>query len=173
GPGVLVAVHDDVGLPALPWHGDRDQLVGEPAVLLRGHRALLGAGRQLVLLLAGDVVLPAEVLGGLDHAAGNRVEPAAGGLAGPVEPVHQLDAARPDTGPEAERVVLDLRHRLGTPGHHQRGGAGGDLARGVQARLQARAAAPVDLEARHPGAETRVQRGDPADRGGLAVRVAL
>src|SRR4029078_10802342 len=44
---------------------------------------------------------------------------------------------------------------------------------GVQHRLQAGAAAAVDLEAGHAGAEPGVEGGDPPDRGGLAVGVAL
>ena len=38
-----------------------------------GGRALVAADGVLVLLLAGDLVLGAQVLGGLDHAAGHRV----------------------------------------------------------------------------------------------------
>ena len=58
---------------------------------------------------------------GLEHAAGHRVVPAAGRLAGPAEPVHQLDAAGADAGAQPERVVLDLatstrRRRRRPPG---------------------------------------------------------
>ena len=77
GPDVLVAVDDGLALPAR--HGDRDDLVGEPARLRGRGGALVAADGVLVLLLAGDPVLPAQVLRGLDHAAGHRVVLAAGG----------------------------------------------------------------------------------------------
>ena len=44
---------------------------------------------------------------------------------------------------------------------------------GVEHRLQTRAAAPVDLQARHRDVEAGVERGDPSDGRGLAVGVAL
>ena len=94
GAGVLVAVDDDVGLAAAARDGDRHELVGEPAGLVGGAGPLLGADRELVLLLARDVVLAAQVLGRLEHAAGDRVVLAAGGLAGADQAVHQLDASR-------------------------------------------------------------------------------
>ena len=87
------------------------------------------------------------------HPAGDGVVLAAGGLAGAHQPVHQLDVAATDAGTQALRVVLDVRHRLGATGHHDARRAGCDLAGGVQDRLEAAAAAPVDLQARHAGAE--------------------
>ena len=161
------------GLPRRPGTVTGHQLVGEPAGLVGGPGALLGADGELVLLLAADGVLPAEVLRGLEHPAGDRVVPAAGGDPGPVEPVHQLDAAGADAGAQPERVVLDLRHRLGPAGDDHPRGAGRDLAGGVQHGLQAGAAAPVELEPGDAGAEAGVEGGDPADRRGLAVGVAL
>ena len=98
---------------------------------------------------------------------------AAGGLAGAVETVHELDAALFDAGAQAEGVVLDVRHRLRAAGYDEASGSGGDLRRGVQHRLQARAAAAVDLQARHPRAQTGVECGHAADRRCFAVGVAV
>ena len=129
GTGVLVAVDDDVGLAAATRDGDRDELVGEPAGLVGGAGPLLGADRELVLLLARDVVLAAQVLGRLEHAAGDRVVLAAGGLAGADQAVHQLDAAAADAGAQAEGVVLDVGHRLDAAGDDDAAGTAGDLRR--------------------------------------------
>ncbi len=131
---------------------------------MRRPGALLGTERQLVLLLAGEVVVAAEVLGGLEHSTRHRVVLAAGGLPGAVEPVHQLDATHPHAGPQPEAVVLDVGHRLRAAGDDDLGRAGGDLAGGVQHGLQAGAAATVDLEPGDAGAEAGVEGGDPSDR---------
>ena len=88
----------------------------------------------------------------------------AGGLARTVEAVHQCDAALPHTGAQAQGVVLDVRHRLGAAGDDHTSRAGGHLPGGIEHRLQARAAPAVDLQAGHPGAQTRVECGHPADR---------
>ena len=69
--------------------------------------------------------------------------------------------------------MLDVGHRLRSPATTTRAAPVATCARGVQHGLQAGPAAPVDLEARHPGAEAGVERGDPADRRRLAVGVAL
>jgi hypothetical protein len=69
--------------------------------------------------------------------------------------------------------MLDLRHRFGASGNNHAGCSGGDHARGVQHRLQTRAAASIHLDSGHRRTEAGVERGDPADRGGLAVRIAL
>ena len=112
GPRVLAAIDDDLGRPAVGGDGHRHDLVGGPPRLLRRHGTLVRAHRQLVLLLAADAVLLAQVLRGLQHPAGDRVELAARGLAGPVEPVEQADGAGADAL-APQRVVLDLAHRLG------------------------------------------------------------
>ncbi len=173
GTRVLVAVDDDIGLAAAAGDGHWDQLVGELAGLVGGHGPLVGAQRELVLLLAPDAVVTTQVLRGLDHAAGERVVLAARGLASPVEAIEQLDAALLDPAAQPERVVLDVGHRLRAAGHDEVRGAGGDRARGVQDRLKARPAAAVDLETGDAGAEAGVEGRDAADRGVLAARVAV
>ena len=98
---------------------------------------------------------------------------AAGGLAGADQAVHQLDRTALDPGAQAEGVVLDVGHRLGAAGDDQGAAAAGDLRGGVEHRLQAGAAAAVELEAGHAGAETRVEGGDAADGRVLAAGVAV
>src|SRR6185312_7616884 len=59
---IFVVGNDHIALAGLD--GDRDDLVLEPAGLLCGLRLLLGGDRELILLRAGDLVLPGDVLGG-------------------------------------------------------------------------------------------------------------
>ena len=98
---------------------------------------------------------------------------AAGGFAGPVQAVHQGDPALAHSGAQAERVMLDVRHRLGTAGHDHAGGARGNLSRGVEHGLQARTAAAVDLQPRYAGAQAGVECGDPPDGRCFAAGVAV
>jgi hypothetical protein len=70
---MLVAVDDDVCFAALSGDGDRHQFVCVLARLVRGHRAVVGPHRQLVLRFARDAVGGTEILRRLDHAAGHRV----------------------------------------------------------------------------------------------------
>ena len=80
---------------ALPGaHRDRDDLLGEDAVLLRGHRPLMRCHRQLVLFGARDAVLAAQVLGGLQHPAGHRIVPPTRGGPAAGERVVHLHAVR-------------------------------------------------------------------------------
>src|SRR5690606_17980329 len=154
-------------------HGDRHDLVGEPALGPGAGDPGLGGEGEGVLFLAGEGVLAAQVLRGLDHAAGDRVVASARGLAGPVEAVPQFEAAGPDALADAERVVLDLAHRLHTAGDDRGGGARGDGPGRVEDGLEAGAAAAVELESGDRGAESGVQGGDPADGGVLAAGVAV
>src|ERR1700692_1376470 len=62
---IFVVGHDDVALAGLD--GDRDDLVLELAGLLGGLGLVLRGDRELVLLGAGDLVLPRDVLGGIAH----------------------------------------------------------------------------------------------------------
>ena len=69
GARMLVAIDDErVALPLRD--ADRDDLVGEPAGLDGGHRALLALERECVLALARDAPALGHVLGGLAHRVG-------------------------------------------------------------------------------------------------------
>ena len=131
GAGMLIAVDDGVGLAAAAGDGDGHEFVGELTRLVRGDRAVVGAHRQFVLRFAGDVVLATKVLCRLDHAAGDGMRCAACGFTGTVESVEQGDAALAYSGAQSERVVLDVRHRLRSPGDDHAGRAGGNLTCGV------------------------------------------
>ena len=65
GARIFVGVDDDVALAGRDRKGD--DLVLEPAGLLRGLGLVLRADREPVLLLAGDLPLAGDVLGGVAH----------------------------------------------------------------------------------------------------------
>ncbi len=62
---IFIVADDDVALAGLD--GDRDDLVLELAGLLRGFGLVLRGDRELVLLGAGNLILPGDVLGGVAH----------------------------------------------------------------------------------------------------------
>src|ERR1700761_1779687 len=62
---IFVVADDNVALAGLD--GDRDDLVLEPAGLLRRLGLVLRVDGEFVLLRAGDLVLPGDVLGGVAH----------------------------------------------------------------------------------------------------------
>jgi hypothetical protein len=70
-------------------------------------------------------------------------------------------------------VERDVAHALGAARDHQLLPAAAHLQAGYEHRLQPGAAAPVDLHAGHRHGQARVERDDAADRGRLAVRVAV
>ena len=135
-------------LAAALRHLDRDDLVGEAAVLLGGDGALVGAQRQLVLRLALDPVLGA---GGSPPSRSSRRAPGwsrppavTAGAGQAVVAASAPPAARAPA--RLRRVELDLAHALGAAGDDQLAGAGLHLHRRVDDRLQAGAAAPVELQ---------------------------
>ena len=170
---MFVGVDDDVGMPARAGDGHRDELVVETSVLLGVDGACVRADRERVLRLPADPVPGPEILGGLDHAAADRVRSAAGGGTRPVEAVHQVDPALPHTGPQTERVVLDVRHRIGAAGDDEVTTARGDGRGRGQDRLQARPAATIELHAGNGLAQTGVECRDPPDGRRFTARVAL
>ena len=142
---------------------DGDDLLGERAALVRVDRPLVGAQGELVLLLARDRVLAAEVLGRLDHPARHRVVGAAGGDAAADQAVLEHRAAGAGAPAQRGRVELGLAHALGAAGQHEVGGPGLHLHRRVDHRLQPGAAAAVDLQARAPRPAAR-RRARPRGR---------
>ena len=81
----------------------------------------MGPQAELVLFGARDAVLLAQVLGGLDHAPGDRVVDASGGHAPPGEAVLEANASAAHPPAHAERVELGLAHALGASRKHQIG----------------------------------------------------
>ena len=153
--------------------GDGNDLLGEDAVLLRGDRPLMRRHRQLVLLLPGDRVLPAQVLCGLQHAAGHRVVAPARGGASAGQCVVHLDAGSGSAPTHIRRIEGDVAHALGTARDDEIVVAVGNLQARLDHGLQTRAAPPVDLHAWHGHRQAGVQRDDAADRGCLAARIAV
>ena len=138
---------DRVGLAL--GHHDRGDLALQPAVRDRLRRAALAAPGVGVLVIAPDLKILGDVLGGLRH----RIDA--------VLRLHQFVDEAP-----AERGVLDLGlagerglglghdeggagHALDPAGNREPGFAGLDGARRAAHRLHAGAAEPVDRDARH------------------------
>ena len=124
------------------------------------NRPVVRGNGEFVLLLPGDAVLAAQVLGGLQHAAGHRVELAAGGGAPARQAVVHLHAVTARAPAHVGGVEGDVAHALRTAGDHEIVGTRGDLEAGLDDGLQSRTAAPVDLHARHasPAAPRRGRR---------------
>src|SRR5215470_9172451 len=108
---IFVGVDDDVALAGLD--GDRDDLVLELAGLLRGLGLLLRLDRELVLLGAGDLPLPRDVLGGVAHVVAVEGIPQAVLDHG----VDQLEAAHLDAAAQILRV-RGHAHGFLAAGHH-------------------------------------------------------
>src|SRR5436190_12378950 len=95
---IFVGADDDVALAGLD--GDGDDLVLELAGLLRGLGLVLRVNRKLVLLRAGDLVLPRNVLGGVAHVVAVEGVPQAVLDHG----VDQFEAAHLDAAAQILRV---------------------------------------------------------------------
>ncbi len=173
GVGARVLVGVDHLLATAAAHGDRNDLLGQNAVLLRGHRTLVRRHRELVLFLTRDVVLAAQVLRGLQHAAGHRVVAAAGGGASARQPVVHLHATAGTAPAHVGGIEGDVAHALRAAGNHEIVVAGMDLQARLDDRLQARAAAAVDLHAGHRHRQSGIKADDASDRRGLAVGIAV
>ena len=157
-PGTLVDGHD--GLAALRVaHGDRRDLGLEPTFVDRRDRALVAAQRELVLVLAADLVGDRDALG-----MGAHVAPLDGAPQPVVDrrvdqrPVAQA-IAEAGPGQEVRRAV----HALHPARDDHVGVAGPDLGRPEHDGLERRAADPVD------GRRARRDR-QPATEGRLAGR---
>ncbi|EDT37272.1 hypothetical protein BamMEX5DRAFT_6952 [Burkholderia ambifaria MEX-5] len=142
---------------------DRHDFLGERAVLLRTCSLLLAAQREQILVGAADVVVDRDVLGRLGH----RVH------------AMQLFHQRIDETP-ADRRIVDVglareragglahherraRHAFDATGHHQRGLARLDRARGHAHRIHPGTAQAVDRRTRHALRQAREQRGHARD----------
>src|ERR1700733_7791225 len=171
GAGMLIGV--DQLLASAGAHRNRNDLLGQNAILLRRHRPLVRRHREFVLLVSRDAVLPPKIFRRLQHPAGHRVMTTTGG------------------GPSAREPVVHPHTTAGTAPAHV-GGVEGDVAHALRAardddiavacahlqtrldhRLQARPTAPVDLHTGNRHGQTGVQCDDPTDRRRLAARVAM
>ena len=152
---------------------DRDDLLGEDAVLLRGDRPLMRRHREFVLFLPRDAVLAAQVLGGLEHAARHRVVPPARGGAAAREPVVHLDAAAGTAPAHVGGVEGDIAHALRAAGDDEIVVAAAHLQARLDDGLQTRSAAPVDLHTGNGDRQAGVQRDHATDRRRLAVGIAV
>ena len=172
-PDALVPVeHHRVAAPL--GYLDRHHFLGELPLGPGCGRALLAAHRVFVGGLPADPELAGQVLGRLDHAA-DRPEPPfwLRPFPAPVQPVVQVHVAGPAAPAHRGRVVLDVAHRLDAARHDHVGRAGLHHHRRRGHRLQASAAAPVELHSGHGDRQVRVQRGPAADARGLGVGVGL
>jgi hypothetical protein len=163
GPGALVA-SERPGLLAAGRHLDGQDLRSEAPVLPGGDGALVGAQRERVLLLTGDVVLLDEVLRRLPHRD-RRVELGEVGVDEPPPEarVHELRHA-----PRRQRLRLchDPRrpgHRLHAPGHDDVGLVDLDRPPGLHDGIQAGRAQAVHRGARHGDRQSGEQQAHPGD----------
>ena len=168
---MLVGIDND--LAPSRRDGERNDLLGEAPVALRGDRALVRDQGEPVLRLARDAVLATEILGGLEHASWDRIVATAGGDPAAGDPVRQGRGITAHAESQSERIVLGLAHALRPAGDDEVADPRLDAHRCIDHRLQPRAAAAVELKTRHRHRQSRVESSDPADRGSFAVRVAL
>lgn len=87
--------------------------------------------------------------------------------------VVELEAGAADAPAALVGVVGGGAHHVDATGDHDLAEAAADLERGVDDGLEPGAAAPVDLHARHPVGQPRVEGGDAADGRGVAGRVGV
>ena len=169
----FVVIEDHrITLPLRDRYGH--QLLGKLAFRPRGRCVLVRAHGKSIGLFARDAVILCEVFGGLDHA-GDHPEPLDRLAHYPpaAEPVMQHHVAHPHTPARGKSVVLDIRHRFDAARHHDIGHPGLDHHRRSRHRLHARTAAAIKLEAGHFKRQSRCQPCPVADRGRLAIPIAL
>ena len=149
GADELVVVEDDVVVEVL----DRDDGVGELALVARGGGALLRAGGVRVDVLAAEL---------LDR----RDEVGADALRDERRVVVRLGVHRPGAAVGAHRHA---RHRLDAAGEDEVLPAGGDLLRGDVDGLEARGAEAVELDAGDGVGQAGLDRGGLGDVGALVA----
>ena len=124
---------------------DRDDLVVEQAVLGRARSQLVRPRRELVLLLAGEVVASVVVLGGQAHR--DLVDGAEQRVVG--HRVHHRPVAVLDALAAADQDVRGVGHRLHATGDHDVELAGADQLVGQGDRIEPGQADLVDGQRRH------------------------
>ena len=149
GANALILVEND-RWPLALRNADGHDFAVEPACRPGRGGAMMALHGEPIGRLAGDIVIPRQVFGGLDHA-GDDSEPFDRLRAFPpaIQPVIELH--RPGAGAVSHigGVVFDIAHALHAAGEHDIGSPGLHRHRGVDDRLQTAAAAPVNLAAWH------------------------
>src|SRR5271155_5950116 len=111
---MLVGV--DQFLATAAAHGDRNDFLGQDAVLLRSHGTLVRCHRELVLLAARDAVLAAQVFRGLHHPARHRIVPTTGGATPARQPIVYPHAAAGTAPSHIGGVERHVAHAFGSAG---------------------------------------------------------
>src|SRR5690606_17890711 len=149
---VFVLVNHGIALATLD--GDRNDLVLEPAGLLRGFRLVLALRREFVLHLAGDLELPGDILGRVAHVV------AVEGIPQPVADhrVDEAEIAHLVAGAQIGRMRR-LAHAFLAASDHDAAVAVHDRLPAKRDRAQARAAELVDAPGRHFHRQAGIDRG--------------
>ena len=168
---MLIGVDELLPLPGA--NRDRDDLLGEDAVLLCSDRALVRRHREFVLFLARYAVLATQVLCRLEHAARHRVVTATGSGAPAGEAVVHLDATPGTAPPHVGRIEGDIAHALRAARDDEFVVPTADLETRLDDRLQTRSTPTVDLHAGNGHGQAGIQCDHTADCRRLAVGVAV
>ena len=153
---MFILVYDD-RLPLALGDGDGDDFGVEKRLFLCSGGIAVGTCSELVLGDALDGVFAAEIFGGLNHAAGNRVVLSAGGLAGFLEAIAK-DHISSLCSPAYIRIngVFGAGHRLRAAGDDDIGSASSNVGTCGNNGLQTRSAAAIELHTRHGGGQASV-----------------
>ena len=155
---MLVGADDDVGLALGLGQRDRADLALEEAVLVGLGVFLLRAEREDIALLAAELIVAGQVVGGLRHGVGAEQALDLG-----------VGEARAERGIEHLEVLAEgllgladherrPRHALDAAGDAHVGLAAGDGMRRADQRVEARAAQPVVHGAGRLDRQTRQQQ---------------
>ncbi len=167
----MLVLGDDCLLTTASGHRNGNGLVVEVPTVLGVNGPFVRSHRVSVLLVAGDRVLPAQVLSGLDHAAFHRKVDSAGVRARFGQSVVELDGRALCAPTHVGGVELGSAHALGAAGDDQITHPGLYLHRGVDDRLQSRTATAIELYSGNGHVETGVECRDSSDGRGLSVGV--
>src|SRR5699024_9709253 len=146
----------------------------EPVLCLRLQSALMGCCCHLVLCLAGELIVAANVLSRFNHAARNWVVLTASGLTCLRQTVTQLHVATLHTPADGTvNGVLGARHGLRATRDNQVSCAHSHVCSCGHECLQARTTTPIQLHARYFLAQSRVQRNDATKCWCCTIRARL
>ena len=158
-----------IGVDSLNGH----DFLGEYPGALCGDGPVVGRHGEFVLLRPGDPVLAAKVLRGLEHSARHRVVPAPGRHPAASQAVVHAHSARAGAPAHIGGIEGRVAHTLGATGDHQIVITGRHRHGGLNHRLQAGAATPVDLHAADGHRQSGIECDNPPQGGRLRVGVAV